>query len=147
MQSFSTSPASSTRFGGCGAEERSDSLPGWKTTCWCASGSQPFGAPLKSAEPELTALSAREVPKQAETLPVRFGAVGFPWFLQGRSCFLPTPQMGWEEQWRRRWLFCPFSYICRAKVSGNSHILFFFQCKVKQSLIKIIISSFWQCFL
>lgn len=37
-----------------------------------------FGAPLKSAEPELAVLSARGVPKPAETLPMRFGAAEFP---------------------------------------------------------------------
>lgn len=41
-------------------------------------GPSPFGAPLKSAEPELAALSARGVPKQAETLSMRFGVVEFP---------------------------------------------------------------------
>ena len=41
-------------------------------------GPSQFGAPLKSAEPELAVLSARGVPKQAETLPMRFGAVEFP---------------------------------------------------------------------
>lgn len=37
-----------------------------------------FGAPLKSAEPELAVLSAWGGPKQAETLPMRFGEVEFP---------------------------------------------------------------------